>query len=291
MSSFDQTQRFLFDDTPIRGELTQIDRSFQEVLSKHPYPAVVQKLLGEFMAAAAMLSDTIKFDGTLSLQVKGAGQVRTLMAECRNNRALRAIAQYNDDFEDAGSVLGEGQLAITIDPDKGQRYQGIVPINDTDHTLAKVLEDYFLQSEQIRTRIWLFADAQRAAGFMVQAMPQSASESSLHLDDTDDWDRIVHLAETLATEEILSLDAQTILHRLFHEETVRVFEPRNLEFECTCGRERSANAIVTLGVEEAMSIVKEQGHIEIDCQFCHERYAFSGQDVEGLFTAGDETVN
>lgn len=282
MTVFDQTHRFLFDDTPIRGELTQLDRSFQEVLSKHNYPAAVQTLLGEFMAAAAMLSDTIKFDGTLSLQVKGAGQVRTLLAECRNNRALRAIAQYNDDFDAAGDILGEGQMAITIEPEKGQRYQGIVRINDSDLTLAKVLEDYFQQSEQIRTRVWLYASDQRASGLLLQAMPESASDSSLHL-ESEDWERVVHLAETLTAEEALSLGYEEVLHRLFHEETVRVFDPRPLVFECTCSEERSENAIKMLGREEAIGIVQEQGHIDIDCQFCHSRYAFNQEAVEKLF--------
>jgi len=283
MSSFDKTIRFLFENSHIRGELTQLDQSFQEILSKHNYPDSVQLLLGQFLAAAAMLSDTIKFDGTLSLQVKGGGQVRTLMAECRNNRALRAIAQYNDDFDDTGAILGEGQMAITIEPEKGQRYQGIVPINDGDLSLSAFFEDYFHQSEQIRTRIWLFADKKHAAGFMLQAMPQSASESSLDVHDDDSWDRVVHLGSTLKNEEILTLDAETVLHRLFHEETVRVYPPRDLEFECTCSEKRSANAIITLGVEEAVTIAREEGHIEINCQFCHERYAFSAEEVEELF--------
>ncbi|MEJ2043048.1 MAG: Hsp33 family molecular chaperone HslO [Reinekea sp.] len=282
----DQTLRFLFDSTPIRGEITQLARAYQEVLSKHNYPQAVRILLGEFLAAAAMLSDTIKFEGTLSLQVKGGGQVRTLMAECRDNQYLRAIAQYNDDFVDNGAVLGEGQMAITIEPEKGSRYQGIVPINDGELSLARVLEDYFQQSEQIRTRIWLFADGSVAAGLMLQAMPQSASQSSLDILDDEDWERVVHLAGTLTAEEVLSLPAEEILHRLFHEETVRVYEPRHLAFECTCSAERSASAILMLGAEEAFDIIRERGAIEIDCQFCHERYLYNEKDVEALFKQG-----
>lgn len=284
MSQFDQTLRFLFDKTPIRGELTQLRQAYQDVLKKHPYPEPVKKILGEFMAAAAMLSDTLKFDGTFSLQVRGAGQVRTLMAECRNNRALRAIAQYNDDYEDSGPVLGEGQMAITIEPDQGKRYQGVVTINDRDLTLNRVLEDYFRQSEQIRTRIWLFADDKTSAGLLLQAMPESASTSSLNSEHLEDWERVIHLAETLTTDEALSLPADNLLHRLFHEETVRVFEPRELMFECTCSAERCANAIITLGAEEAISLARENGHIGIDCQFCRERYAFSLPEVEAMFS-------
>lgn len=290
MPQFDQTIRFLFDNTPIRGELTQLDRAYQDILGKHPYPEAIRNLLGEFLAATAMLSDTIKFNGTLSLQARGNGQVRTVMAECSNNRALRAIAQYNDDYVSSGPLLGEGQMAITIEPDQGKRYQGVVSINDSELTLSKVLEDYFQQSEQIRTRIWLFADGKRAGGMLVQAMPASASASSLSSDLTEDWERIIHLTETLTAEEALTLSAEELLHRLYHEETVRIYDPRHLEFECTCSAERSANAIHTLGADEAITLARENGHIEIDCQFCRERYAFSLKDVEAIFSEDDNST-
>lgn len=290
MSNPDQTQRFLFDHTHIRGEITGLQRSYQEVLDKHNYPEPVRLLLGEFMAAVALLSDTLKFDGTLSLQVRGAGQVRMLMAECRDNRALRAIAQYNDDFTDDQALLGNGQLAITIEPKNGKRYQGIVSINDGDHSLSQALEDYFRQSEQIRTRVWLFADQQVATGLLLQAMPHSASEGSLEVDD-DAWDRVVHLAETLTAEEMLTLDNKTVLQRLFHEEAVRVYKARSLEFECTCTRERCANAILMLGEEEARAIVAEQGEIRSDCQFCHQHYHFGPEDVTELFESYKQQLN
>lgn len=290
MSNPDQTQRFLFDNTHIRGEITGLQRSYQEVLAKHNYPEPVRLLLGEFMAAVALLSDTLKFDGTLSLQVRGAGQVRMLMAECRDNRALRAIAQYNDDFSTDQALLGNGQLAITIEPKNGKRYQGIVSINDGDRSLSQALEDYFRQSEQIRTRVWLFADQQVATGLLLQAMPHSASEGSLEVDD-DAWNRVVHLAETLTAGEMLALDNTTVLQRLFHEEDVRVYEARPLAFECTCTRERCANAILMLGEEEAKSVVAEQGEIRSDCQFCHQHYRFAADDVTALFESYRQQLN
>lgn len=290
MSNPDQTQRFLFDHTHIRGEITGLQRSYQDVLAKHNYPEPVRLLLGEFMAAVALLSDTLKFDGTLSLQVRGAGQVRMLMAECRDNRALRAIAQYNDDFSADQALLGNGQLAITIEPKNGKRYQGIVSINDGDHSLSHALEDYFRQSEQIRTRVWLFADTQIATGLLLQAMPHSASEGSMEVDD-DAWNRVVHLAETLTADEMLRLDNTTVLQRLFHEEEVRVYEARPLEFECTCTRERCANAILMLGEEEAQAVVAEQGEIHSDCQFCHQHYRFAPEDVTELFESYKQQLN
>ena len=291
MSNPDQTQRFLFEHTHIRGELTGLHHSYQEVLSKHNYPEPVKQLLGEFMAAVALLSDTLKFRGTLSLQVRGAGQVRMLMAECRNHEALRAIAQYNDDFSPDAAMLGKGQMAITIEPENGKRYQGVVSIDDDQHRLNRALEDYFRQSEQIRTRVWLAADGHQAAGLLLQAMPQSASEGSLELKDDDAWDRVVHLADTLTESEMLSLDNSTLLFRLFHEEDVRVFPERELRFECTCNRERCGNAILTLGQQEAEQIVAEEGYIHSDCQFCHEQYRFDQADIEALFADNRHRMN
>lgn len=283
MSNPDQTQRFLFEHTEIRGEITGLQQSYRDVLSNHNYPEPVQRLLGQFMAAVALLSDTLKFDGTLSLQVRGAGQVRMLMAECRDHQSLRAIAQYNDDFSPAAPMLGKGQMAITIEPREGKRYQGIVAIDDDNQTLPRALEDYFRQSEQIRTRIWLEADGTRAAGILIQAMPQSASQGSLENEDTDAWDRVIHLADTLTAEELLTLDNATVLHRLFHEEQVRLFPERSLRFECTCSRERCGSAILTLSQEEAHRIIEEEGMIHSDCQFCHQQYRFDRSDVDALF--------
>lgn len=291
MSSPDQTQRFLFDQTHIRGEITGLGKSYQDVLDKHNYPEPVQRLLGEFMAAVALLSDTLKFEGRLSLQVRGAGQVRMLMAECRNHEALRAIAQYTDDFSNSEALLGKGQMAITIEPDQGKRYQGIVPIDDDHHTLTQALEDYFRQSEQIRTRLWLAADGQRAAGLLIQAMPESASEGSLENPDTDAWDRVTHLADTLTDEELLGLDNDQLLHRLFHEETVRLFDSHGLRFECTCSRERCGNAILTLGEQEALQVVEEEGAIHSDCQFCHQQYRFNRDEVKALFADYQQSLN
>lgn len=283
MSNPDQTQRFLFEHTPIRGEITGLEKSYQEVLSKHNYPKPVQRLLGEFMAAVSLLSDTLKFEGILSLQVRGAGQVRLLMAECRHNRAVRAIARYNDDFVEGEPMLGAGQMAITLEPEKGQRYQGITAIDDDTQTLNRALEDYFRQSEQIRTRIWLRADGERAAGVLIQAIPKSAEQKSLDEEDEETWNRVIHLAETLTADELLGLDNDTLLNRLFHEEEVRVFDQRALRFECTCSRERCGESILTLGREEALDIVEQEGALHSDCQFCHEQYWFNKDDVEALF--------
>lgn len=286
MSDVDQCQRFLFEQLAIRGEITGLKQSYQDVLNQHSYPQPVARLLGEFMAAVSLLSDTLKFRGRLSLQAKGEGQVRVVLAECEQHERLRAIARYNDDFIDGGVLLGAGQLAITIEPENGQRYQGIVSL--ADRGLAAALEEYFQQSEQIKTRLWLAADGQRAAGLLIQAMPESASESSLS-QDSEPWDRIISLSDTITDDELLNLSNERLLVRLFHEETVRTWPPSQRYFQCSCSHERSANALSSIGYAEARQLAVEQGSIEVDCQFCHAKYFYSVEDVERLF--GDQSTS
>jgi len=280
-NSKDCRQRFLFDDFPIRGEVVQLSDTLAEIFANHHYPESIKELIGEFMAAAALLSATIKFEGSLILQVKGAGQVSMLMAECRNQQGIRAIARYEEDFDSNQSLLGKGQMAITIEPDKGERYQGIVLIEDNN--LAEVLEDYFLQSEQLRTKFWLAANQTNSAGMLLQSMPESASESSLNI-ESEDWNRLVMLSDTLKDEELLDLSIEELLHRLFHEENLRLFDSSSLRFECNCSTERSANALVSMGETETRSLLAERGGIiDIDCQFCYAKYEFDEQAVNRIF--------
>jgi len=280
-NSKDCRQRFLFDDFPIRGEVVQLSDTLAEIFANHHYPEPIKELIGEFMAAAALLSATIKFEGSLILQVKGAGQVSMLMAECRNQQGIRAIARYEEDFDSNQSLLGKGQMAITIEPDKGERYQGIVLIEDNN--LAEVLEDYFLQSEQLRTKFWLAANQTNAAGMLLQSMPESASESSLNI-ESEDWNRLVMLSDTLKDKELLDLSIEELLHRLFHEENLRLFDLSSLRFECNCSTERSANALVSMGETETRSLLAERGGvIDIDCQFCYAKYEFDEQAVNRIF--------
>jgi len=277
----DQIQRFLFDNTNVRGELVTLEQAYAEVLDRHDYPAPVNRLLGELVAAVALLTDTVKLDGTLSLEVRGSGPLALLMAESNPGGELRAIARLAEDAEmpadDAGfrELLGDGQIMITLDPREGHRYQGIVALDQ--ESLAACLAAYFAQSEQLPTRLWLAADAQRAGGLLLQRMPDESQNQ-----DVDAWERTLHLAETVKAEELTGLAPEELLHRLYHEETVRVFAPKPLRFGCTCSRERIAGALVTLGAEELRDVVAEQGGIETQCHFCHSRYAFSAEEVEAL---------
>jgi len=277
----DQGQRFLFDEFAIRGELVQLNKTLREIFSNHEYPEPVKRLIGEFATAAALLSATIKFNGSLILQVKGAGQVSMLMAECRDQQSLRAIASYKDYPDPEQPLIGDGQMAIIIEPDEGESYQGIVLVEDNN--FSEVLEKYFLHSEQLRTRIWLSAQNDQAAGLLLQSMPESANESSLTR-ESEDWNRICMLADTITDEELLGLTSEQILTRLFHQEKLRLFERRQLAFECTCSKERSANTLFSLGETEVRTLLAEEGGtIEIDCQFCHARYRFDELDLNKIF--------
>ncbi|WP_210397171.1 Hsp33 family molecular chaperone HslO [Motiliproteus sediminis] len=280
MSNPDQIQRFIFDNADLRGVLVGLEHSYHDALARHTYPEVVQELLGEMLAAVGLLSSTLKFEGRLSLQAIGDGPVSLLMAECNHQRDLRAIARWNDALADQQgliALLGKGQLAITIEPDQGKRYQGIVPMSGD--ALAQCLEQYFEHSEQLATRIKLAADGQRAAGFLLQALPGDKSA------DGEDWDRITCLGDTLTDDELLGLDNEPMLFRLFHEEQVRMYEADSLRFRCDCSRERSLNALRSVPQAELEEIVAEQGHIEIDCQFCNQSYRFDAVDVGALFSA------
>lgn len=277
----DQIQRFLFDDTNVRGEIVNLQQAYAEVLDKHAYPQAVSRQLGELLSAVALLTETVKLDGTVSLEVRGQGAVRLLMAESNPGGDLRAIARLDDEAAlpeentSLTSLVGEAQIVITLDPREGQRYQGIVAV-EAD-SLAACLEDYFARSEQLATRLWLAADGRRAAGMLLQQLPDDEANS-----DPDAWERTAHLATTLSDAELLDLEQRELLHRLFHEEQTRVFDPKTLRFGCTCTRERIANALHGLGAEELRSIVREQGEVETQCHFCHSHYRFNAADIEAL---------
>ncbi|HWV10180.1 MAG TPA: Hsp33 family molecular chaperone HslO [Pseudomonas sp.] len=287
MHNTDHTQRFLFDDSDVRGELVGLSESYQHVLAKHPYPQPVAQLLGELLAAASLLVSTLKFDGQLILQARSSGAVPLLMVECSSEGEVRGIARYHAEQigTDAGltELMPEGVLAITVEPRQGQRYQGIVGLEGVD--LAACLTDYFASSEQLATRVWLCADGQRARGLLLQQLPPDRLKDDEAREAS--WEHVVTLAATLTNEELLGLDNETVLHRLYHEEPLRLFEPRLLQFRCSCSRERSARALVSLGQADAELLLEEHdGSVIIDCQFCNERYAFDAADVAQLFAGG-----
>ena len=282
----DKIQRFLFDDTNVRGEIVTLEAAYAEVLGKQAYPPAVARQLGELLAAVALLTETVKLYGTLSIEVRGQGTLGLLMAESNPGGELRGIARLDEDAalpaEDASfkALIGDGQIVITIDPREGNRYQGIVAL-DGD-TLATCLETYFERSEQLATRLWLTADGQRAAGLLLQQLPNDDSNR-----DPDAWDRLVSLASTVSCQELLQLEQRDLLYRLYHEETARVFDPKALRFGCTCSRERIVSALLSLGEVELRGILEEQQALDTQCHFCNTRYHFSAAEIEALIDSPD----
>ena len=286
----DQSRRFLFDDADIRGEFVQLHRSLQDLLAVHAYAPGVRKLLGEFLAAATLLSTTLKFEGRLILQARSEGQIPLLMAECSNELQVRAIARGAEHAtsEDFAQLLAAGVLAITIEPVQGKPYQGIVPLSE--HSLADSLDAYFLQSEQLQTRLWLASDGQQAAGLLLQQLPPQ-----LHCDvevRAQQWEHVSALAATLTADELLQLSPESLLYRLYHEDPVRLFNPRHVHFQCSRSLQRSRNALAAIAAHELEEILAERGHIEVDCEFCNQQYRFERDELQDLLLAGpDPTVH
>lgn len=274
----DLIQRFIFDETDIRGELVRLDQTYSDTLAAHQYQPAVARLLGEFLAAAALLSAILKFEGTFTLQARSEGQLPLIMAESSSDYKLRAIARSADHAvsKDFHSLLANGQLAITIQPNKGQRYQGIVALEGD--SLAECLQAYFRQSEQLSTRIWLHSDGERCAGLMLQELPDSGINEQRHIS----WEHVTRLADTLSNEELLTLDFEQLLYRIYHQEQLRLFDPAAVTFHCSCSEQRTLSAIRALGEQELKEILAEQGAIDINCEFCHQHYHFDQAAIETL---------
>jgi len=278
----DCLRRFVFEHTDVRGELVWLDASWRAVLERQSYPDAIRDLLGQAMAAAVLLSATIKFEGYLQLQLQGDGPLSLLLIEATAARTVRGIARWEGDVDDMDfrALTGEARLMLTIDPGEGgERYQGVVPVEG--ESLAATLEDYFSQSGQLATRLWLASNAERAGGMLLQQLPRDSHNE-------EDWNRDVMLGETLTDEELLGLSAQALLHRLYHEEDLRLFESEPVSFRCSCSSERIESMLRGLGYDEVRDILEEQGEVSVSCEFCCQAYVYDTVDVERLFAAADQ---
>ncbi|MBQ0930719.1 Hsp33 family molecular chaperone HslO [Ideonella alba] len=305
-----ELHKFIFEGLPVRGMLVRLTDSWREVLARRQeagaFPPEVRTLLGEMAAAATLMQANIKFNGALILQVLGDGPVKLAVAEANSELGFRATAKVVGEvpagaqLEAMLNVHGQGRCAITLDAKDrlpGQQpYQGVVPLHGDQREplqqLSQVLEHYMLQSEQLDTRLVLAANDEIAAGLLIQRLPVEGegnlggrrNEDEIGLSEA--FNRIAHLSATLTAEELLTLEADTILRRLFWEETVRRFEPLAPRFACSCSPERVRGMLSSLGREEADSIIAERGEIEVGCDFCGRHYRFDAVDVGELFTPG-----
>jgi len=280
----DSLHRFLFEHTHVRGQLVHLDASWRAILERHDYPPVVRRTLGEAMAAAVLLGATIKFKGSLILQIQGEGPISLLVVQVTSERTLRGMAEWHGDVPPGPlhRLVRNGRLVITIQPEgAGERYQGIVDLGEGG--VAEALEGYFARSEQLPTRLWLAAGESSAAGLLLQRLPaESPPETGA---EGETWSRVVQLGATITAEELLELPFREVIRRLYHEEDVRIFEPEPVSFRCSCSRERIEETLRGLGIDEVRDIIREQGRVEVTCSFCNQRYEFDPVDAEQIFAA------
>jgi molecular chaperone Hsp33 len=275
----------MFEQYPIRGHLVHLDAAWHALIEHHDYPEKIRDTLGEAVAAALLLAATIKFDGVLSLQLQGAGPVHLMLAQCTSGLAVRGLARYREGIQSGGiaDLIGAGNLTVTLETDDGsQRYQGIVPIDG--NRLADSLQVYFENSEQLPTRLWLHADQNGATGMLLQRLPGERAAAGTDPAAVEEaWRRVQLIGETLTFEELRTLTDADILHRLFSEDDVRLFEPLPVYFRCRCSRERVSGMLQGLGESETRSVLAERGEVEVRCDFCNRAYVFDAVDVAQLF--------
>lgn len=279
MNESDSIQRFIFEHANIRGEIVHLDTSFQAIINQRNYPAMVKNLLGEAIVSCLLLASSIKFEGSLNLQFQGDKRLSLLLVQCDHELNVRAFAHYTEGLEiiDYATAFLEGQMVLTMNQyNQTQNYQSMVPIQST--SMSENLMTYFAQSEQIATRVWLAVDEDKAAGMLLQLMPGQDSVQREQF-----WEYAVQLGQTVSEAELLNLDNQTLLYRLYNETELRLFEPRGTRFQCRCTPQKMKQVIAVLGEVEAQSLIKEQGNIEINCDFCNQKYSFDPIDVTMIF--------
>tara|TARA_R110002073_G_scaffold5619_3_gene34495 strand:- start:59 stop:904 length:846 start_codon:yes stop_codon:yes gene_type:complete len=273
----DSSQRFLFEHSDVRGDIVQIRSSYRDMVARHDYPSIVQQLLGEFVVAGLLLGSTIKFKGRLILQVRSEGQIPLLMVEISHSNTFRGIARVYEqvDSEDFGELFKAGTLVVTVDPDQGERYQSLVPLEGG--SLASCLMHYFNQSEQLATWLMLTSDDIGAAGFLLQQLPQQLEKSDKDRDLN--WQHVRILGESLKVEELRTLSVEQILNRLYHDQPVRLMPEQPVAYLCTCSKERMASALVSLGEVEVEELFKGTKEVELTCEFCNQQYSFDRASI------------
>ena len=275
MPQQDVLRRFLFEDLGVRGLWVRLTASWATAQMHQQSPMEAQLQLGQALTAAVLLSSTIKFNGSLILQAQGDGPLQTLVAQTTHDRRVRGLVRCEGDLKTGSlqAMFGEGRMVITISSENAKPYQGIVPL--LGNNLAAALENYFAQSEQLNTRLWLCADNDRTTGLLIQELPSQ-------LNNKADWERIELLASTVTEQELQDLDCEQLLYRLFHEENVRLYDEEAVTFDCSCSRQKVENALRIVGRDELEQVLNERGHIEVNCEFCNKQYRFDRIDIEQL---------
>ncbi|OCG33447.1 Hsp33 family molecular chaperone HslO [Gilliamella apicola] len=278
MINMDTLNRFLFDNHPIRGEITRLEQTYQAILDNHTYPIAVQKLLGELLVVTSLLTATLKFEGDIAVQLQGDGALSLAVVNGNDQQQLRGVARISGEIADNATLkemVGNGYVVITITPKNGERYQGIVGLEKD--TLIGCIENYFIQSEQLPTRLFVKIGVHDnkpiAAGILLQVLP--ANENTV-----ESFEHVSTLTETITSDELFQLSTDEILYRLYNQEEVRLFETHDITFKCGCSRQRCEDSLMTLPANEIDEILKEnEGKIDIHCDYCGKHYLFDAIDI------------
>lgn len=294
MTQHDQLHRYLFENHAVRGELVTVSETWQRIMENHDYPQPVKNLLGELLVATSLLTATLKFDGDITVQLQGDGPVTLAVINGNNQQQMRGVARVQSDVaiaDDASlkALIGNGYLVITISPLEGERYQGVVGLEGD--TLAACLEDYFMRSEQLPTRLFIRTGTVEgkaaAGGMLLQVLPAQDAQ-------IDDFNHLATLTDTIKAEELLTLPANEVLWRLYHEEEVTLYAPQEVSFTCSCSQERCAAAIRTLPESEIDEIIAEDKQIDMTCDYCGKNYLFDEMDIRAIRShtaAGDDRMH
>lgn len=279
MKEADTLQRFIFEHANIRGEIVHIEKTFQDIMNQRPYPPMIKNLLGEAIVSCLLLASSIKFEGSLNLQFQGDERLSLLLVQCDHHLNIRGYARFKEDLEivDYATAFLKGQMVITINQyNQTQAYQSSVPIQAT--SMSENLMAYFAQSEQVATRVWLAVNDDMAAGMLLQLMPDQDTAQREQF-----WEYAVQLGQTVTENELLNLNNETLLYRLYNETDVRVFESRPTQFQCRCNLEKMKQVITIIGEAETQDVLKKEGVIDITCDFCNQKYTFDSIDVAMVF--------
>lgn len=279
MQDKDSLQRFMFENAAIRGEIAHIDTTFAEIMNQRTYPPFIHNLLGEALVSCLLLSGSVKFEGELSLQFQSDKRLPLLLVQCDNQLNLRGFVKFEEnlDIKEYAAAFLKGQMVLTMNQyNQTQTYQSILPIQST--SMGENLMHYFAQSEQLTTKIWLAVNEQQAAGMLLQLMPGQDTQQREYF-----WEYAIQIGQTITENELLNLDNATLLHRLYHEEELRLFDPRFTRFKCRCSPEKMQQILTVLGEEQIKQLLQEKGKIDVTCEFCNHHYSFDEIDITMLF--------
>lgn len=295
----DILHRFQLENLHVRGEWVSLSQSWQEIQNTTDYPPAIKNILGEALVAISLLADSLKFDGSLILQIHGTSPVSMLVVQATSNGAIRGMANwegeissnasFNELFKPSDDKSQQGTMVISVEPNsnQGERYQSLVSLEGT--SLSECFTQYFAQSEQLNTRIWLSVNENIAAGLMLQSLPSDETDI-VNTTQSEGWNHASILADTVKDEELIELKVEDLLHRLYHEEDLRIYDAKPIRFECTCSIDKIEHAIRSIGEAEANSIILEQDNITIDCDFCNTKYILDNVDVTRLFSDADINI-